>query len=73
MVKKVAYCRKTQRDPFRLIKRFLQTESFNKIQAVLFERIQKFLQKRSYSAEKTQKGDPLVFSLLLEACENFKV
>ena len=32
LVKKVAYCRKTQKRPFRLNKRFLQTENFKKIQ-----------------------------------------
>ena len=65
MVKKEYIAGKPKEEkPFRLIKRFfLQTESFNKIQEVPFERIQKFSEK-SHSAQKTNGGtlrSPLYF------------
>ena len=58
--KKVAYCAEIPKEkPFRLMKRFfLQTESFNKNQAVPFAaRIQKFFEK-SRIVPKKPKGGP---------------
>ena len=51
----------------------LLEKKFHKVQAVPFERIQNFSEKMWHSAEKTQRFDPLVSPLLLEASENFVV
>ena len=60
---------KPRKRPFRLIKRFLQTENFKKnFKGVPFDRIQKFSEKcRIVPKTKPQRGDPLVSPLLLEA------
>ena len=55
-----------KKSPFRLIQRFLQTENFEKMQGVPFEKFR----KKSHSAEKNPKGGPLVSPVLLEALKN---
>ena len=45
LVKTSHIAEKPKERPFRLIKRFSQTESFNEIQALPFERIQNFSEK----------------------------
>ena len=63
LVKKSHNAEKPKKRSFRLIKRFLQTENFKKMQGVPFDKIR----KKSHSAEKTQREDPLVSPVLLEA------
>ena len=66
----VAKCRKTQKRPFRLIQRFLQTENFKK-NARGYPLINfKNFRKKSHSAEKNPNGGPLVSPVLLEALKN---
>ena len=55
--KKSYIAEKPKERPFRLIKRFLQTESFENILSVPFERTEQFSEK-SHSAEKNPKAVP---------------
>ena len=51
---------KPKKRPFRLIKRFLQTENFKKFKGVPFDRIQKFSENVAYRIfEKNRKGGTL--------------
>ena len=70
LVKKVAFCQKPQKTPFRLIKRFLQTENFKKCKGVPCDKIRKF-SKNKRKVPKKQRGDPLVSPVLLEAFKNY--
>ena len=67
MVKKSHNAEKPKNRSFRLIQRFLQTENFKKnargYPLIKFDNFR----KKSHSAEKTQRGDPLVSPVLLEA------
>ena len=59
---------KLKKRPFRLIKRFYKPKTSKKCKGLHFDRIRKFSKKKSHSAEKTQRGDPLVSpAVLLEA------
>ena len=66
-LKKVGQCRKTQKRAFRLIQRFYKPKTSKKnargYPLIDFENFR----KKSHSAEKTQRGDPLVSPLHLEA------
>ena len=74
MVKKSHNAEKPKKRSFRLIQRFLQTENFKKMQAGRYPLIKfKNFRKKSHSAEKTQRGDPLVSPVLLEALKKFMV
>ena len=44
--------------PFRLIKRFLQTENFKTFKGLPFDRIQKFSEKCRIVPKKNRKGGP---------------
>ena len=68
--KKVAQCRKPKKRSFRLIQRFLQTGNFKKMQGIKFDKIRKFSKKSRIVPKKTQRGDPLVSLVLLEALKN---
>ena len=60
--------KKLKKRPFRLIQRFLQTENFKKkCKGVPFDKIRKFSKKSRIVPKKTQRGDPLVSPVLLEA------
>ena len=56
LVKKSHILPKNPKRPFRLIKRFLQTENFKKFKGVPFDRIQKFSEKCRKVPKKTAKG-----------------
>ena len=64
--KKVAYCRKPKKRPFRLIKRFFsQTDNFKKIPKIISE-------KKSHIAE-NPKRDPLgSLNVFFSQTDNFK-
>ena len=62
--------KKLKKWPFRLIQRFLQTENFKKMQGVPFDKIRKFSKKSRIVPKKTQRGDPLVSPVLLEALKS---
>ena len=61
---------KPKKRPFRLIKRFLQTESFKKFKVVPFDRIQKFSEKCRIVPKKTAKGGPFGFRPTFRSMRN---
>ena len=67
LVKKVAYCRKPKKRPFRLNKRFLQTENFKKFKGVRFDKIQNFWEKCRIVPKKNRKGGPFGLHYTFEA------
>ena len=70
MVKKSHNAENPKKRSFRLLQRFLQTENFKKMQGVPFDKIPKFSKKFRIAPKKTQRGDPLVSPVLLEALKN---
>ena len=69
--KKSSYnAEKHKNRPFTLIKRFLHTDNFTKIQGVPFDRIQNFSEKNHIVPKKIRRGDPSVYYLLLEILKN---
>ena len=46
---------------------FYKPKTSKKCKGVPFDKIRKFSKKKSHSAEKTQRGNPLVSPVLLEA------
>ena len=67
LVKKSHKAEKPKKWSFRLIQRFLQTENFKKMQGVPFDEIRKVSEKVAECRKKTQRGEPLVSPVLLEA------
>ena len=61
---------KLRKRPFRLIQRFLQTENFKKMQGGYPLINSKVFEKSRIVPKKTQRGDPLVSPVLLEALKN---
>ena len=49
---------------------FYKPKTSKKCKGVPFDKIQKFLRKVAYCRKKTQRGDPLVSPVLLEALKN---
>ena len=67
LVKKSHIAENPKKRPFRLNKRFSQTENFKKFKGVRFDKIQNFSEKcRIVPKKKPQRGDPLVSTILLK-------
>ena len=65
LVKKSHIAEKPKKRPFRLNKRFLQTENFKKFMGVPFDKIQNFSEKCRMVPKKNRKG-PYFWTLLLK-------
>ena len=60
----------TKRDPLGSLNVFYKPTTSKKFKGVPFDRILKISEKKSHSAEKIQRGYPLVYPLFLETLKN---
>ena len=65
--KKVAYCRKPQKDPLSSINVFLQTENFKEFKGVRFDKIQNFSEKCRIVPKKRKGEGPFGLHYTFEA------